>query len=308
MMSMAPLSGTSTTASFAVRSGSAPLVKRDGIWAADVSPEYFATVGTHMLRGQDFSRNDLAGDPVCIISANAAATFFGRADPLDQYIYPNAGGAQTAAAKPYCRVIGIAEEARWKSISDAAPPVVYRVVGDALPTVAVRAANSALAVEAIRSAARAVAPHSLVSGIEPVRSLIDDNLRVNHALTLFAGMVACLITMILGIGVFGVLALEVSQRTREIGIQIALGAGRAAVSKAIFRKLRTAVGTGLVLGSICGLLGASAVASYYGLPVAFAAVAYVSSLLLLLALMLAAAAIPLRRALAISPVRCLAVE
>jgi ABC-type antimicrobial peptide transport system permease subunit len=111
--------------------------------------------------------------------------------------------------------------------------------------------------------------------------------------------------MILGVGFFGILSLQVSERKREIGIQIALGANRTQVCVAVMKKLRRAVLTGLVLGSGAALFAATKLAELYNLSGGFVIGGFLGSLVLLGILLMAVASVPLRRALAVSPMECL---
>jgi ABC-type antimicrobial peptide transport system permease subunit len=193
-------------------------------------------------------------------------------------------------------------------MSDSTDPVVYLLTKRAMPTLVVRAATSGLAIQAVRNAVQAVDPDALASSIDTIGTLIDRDLRMWRVITLAGGLCAGLAAMILGVGFFGILSLQVAERKREIGIQVALGANRLQVCASVMKKLRRALLVGLVLGSGTGLLAAIALAQVYGLSAGFVVGGFLCSLILLGILLVAAAAVPLRRALAISPMECLASE
>jgi putative ABC transport system permease protein len=298
LMNMPPLSGGTAKAEVSVR-GTNGSARDTTIWPEAVSVKYFSTLGTRILRGRAFRDEDVAGDPVCILSNQAASQLFGREDPLNQYLYQKA---------PYCRVIGIAEDAHLKSMSDSADAALYLLTKGDLPTIAVRATTSELAIEAVHNAILAVAPDTLATRIDTVAARINDDLRVWKIITLAGALCACIAAIILSIGFFGILSLQVSERKREIGIQIALGAGRTAICLSLVRMLRRPVAVGLVLGSGLALLTAAGLAKIYGLDPQLVIAAYLSSLVLLGLLLLAAAFVPMSRALAVSPMECLASE
>jgi len=303
-MNLPPISGSEAKAEFAVR-GKNGAMRPLNVWPAEVSIHYFSSVGTRIVRGRDFTANDLAGESVCILGSRAALAWFAGENPLENYIYSGAD-AQNEAAKPYCRVVGIAEDVHFKSMSDPVDIVVYRLTTTTLPTIVVKATSSRLAIEAVRNAVQAIAPASLDAGIGTIQMHIDDDLRVWRVITLAGTLCAWFAAIILGVGVFGILSIQVADQQREIGIQIALGANRTQVCLAVIKKLRRVLFIGLILGSVAALLAAARLAQVYGLSTQYVIGGYLGSLALLGFLLLAAAFVPLRRALGVSPAECLA--
>jgi len=307
-MNMPPLGGGTTASAEVKVRGNDGTMREQKIWNAAVSTRYFSAIGTGIIQGRDFTKDDLTGDPVCILSNRASSVLFSREDSLGKYLYQSGDAATNAASVQYCRVVGIAEDAHFKSMSDSADPVVYLLTKRAMPTLVVRAATSGLAIQAVRNAVQAIDPDALASSIDTIGTLIDRDLRMWRVITLAGGLCAGLAAMILGVGFFGILSLQVAERKREIGIKIALGANRLQVCASVMKKLRRALLVGLVLGSGTGLLAAIALAQVYGLSAGFVVGGFLCSLMLLGILLVAAAAVPLRRALAVSPMECLASE
>jgi ABC-type antimicrobial peptide transport system permease subunit len=172
-----------------------------------------------------------------------------------------------------------------------------------LPPIIVKAATSALAIQAVRNAA----PDQFRS-IEPIEVSVDKDLRLWKLVTISGTLCAVLAGIILVVGFFGILSLQVAERRREVGVRIALGGSAARVSFALLTKLGPAVMVGLACGSAGALPIAVKLAELYHLNFQVMITCYVGSVVLLGLLMLAAVALPLGRALAISPVECLAVE
>jgi putative ABC transport system permease protein len=307
-MNMPPLGGGVTASAEVEVRGEDGTMREQKIWNADVSTRYFAAIGTGIIRGRDFTKDDLAGDPVCILSNRASSALFSKDDPLGKYLYQSGDPATNTESAQYCRVVGIAEDAHFKSMSDPADPVVYLLTKGAMSTLVVRAATSELAIQAVRNAVQAVDPVALVSTIDTIETRIDADLRVQRAITISGMICAGIAAMILEVGFFGILSLQIAERRREIGIQVALGASRLQVCVSVMKKLRRALLVGLVSGSATGLLAATALAQVYSLNARFVVGGYLCSLFLLGVLLLAAAAVPLRRALTISPMECLASE
>jgi len=303
-----PLSGADSRGVLSVRGENGEMRKQE-TWPADVSVQYFSAVGTQIVRGRGFVEGDLNGDTVCVVSSRAASSWFSRRNPIGQNVYDEDDVAPgNEAAKPYCRIVGVAEDAHLKSVSDPAEIAVYRLSKVESPNIVVRAATSGLAIEAIHNAIRAVAPDGLTTGIDTIQTHIDDDLRVWKVITLSGALCATLATIILGVGFFGILSLQVAERKREIGIQIALGANRIQVCVLVIKRLRRAVLIGLAIGSIGALLAAARLAQNYGLSTEFVIGGYLVGLGLLGILLVAAASVPLRRALNVSPMECLSSE
>lgn len=304
VMNMPPLSDGTAIDQVSTHSEGA-LSLQQQIWPANVSVKYFSAVGTRIVRGRDFTKDDLAGDPVCVLGNPAASALFSKENPLGKYLYKGGDAAKNEAPAPYCRVVGVAEDAHIKSMSDPPDTAVYLLTKGAMPNIVVKAATSGLAVQAVRNAVHTVDPAALDSSIETIQEHINDDLRVWRVITLSGVLCACIAAIILCIGFFGILSLQVAERKREIGIQIALGANRTQVCMSVMKKLRRAVLIGLVLGSGAALLAASSLAEIYHLSAGFVIGGYLGSLILLGILLLAAAFVPLRRALAVSPMECL---
>ena len=133
------------------------------VWPETASADYFDVMGTRILEGRGFEASDASGDSVCVISASAAAYFFPGQSALGGLV--NSGdGAEKPADRASCRVVGIAEDARMRSLQEPPPPVVYIPLKPAAEkafayySVGVRAANPALATAAIRQAFALVFP------------------------------------------------------------------------------------------------------------------------------------------------------
>ena len=204
--------------------------------------------------------------------------------------------------------MGVAEDVHFRSLSGSTDTIVYRLAKSLFPNIIVRAVNSGLAIQAVRNAVKSVAPDSLTPRIETIQEHMDDDLRLTRVIALSAALCALFSAIILSIGFFGILSLQVAERRREIGIQIALGANRSRICLSVMRKLRRSVIFGLILGSIAALFAATDVAQVYHLSAETVFAGYLGSLVLLGVLLLAAAAVPLKRALGVSPMECLASE
>lgn len=286
-----PLSNFGSAVETAKVYGSSESVRELNVWPLDVSVAYFSAIGTKVVRGRDFQPDDL-GHPVCILSRNAASALFPGEDQIGKYVN-----------EPGCRVIGIAEDAHFRSMSEPPDAVMYSPVKQALPPIIVKAATSRLAIQALQNAGK-----DELGSIAPIAVYVDRDLRLWKVITIAGTLCALFAGIILAMGFFGIMSLQAAERQREIGIRIALGGSLARVSFALLTKIGPAVVAGLAMGSVGASCAAIKLAELYRLNFQVAIACYLGSVALLGLLMLGAAAVPLSRALAISPVESLSVE
>ena len=306
-INVAPLTGGLARDTIAVR-GEDGSLRQQTVWPAEVSDQYFSAIGTSILRGRGFTHDDTEGEKICVVSRRAASSLFGSRNPLGEYLYHIATGAEKQPAVVYCRVVGVADNAHFTSISDPADDVVYRLSRQEWPNLVVRAETSGLAMGAIRSAAEVVDPAALYGDMSTIQQNIDDDLRLRKVITQSGILSAGVAAFILGIGFFGILSIQVVQRKREIGIQIAIGASQVQICLSLMKKFRRAVVIGLATGSGLALIASENLAKVYGLESRYAIWGYIGSLVFLGVLLTVAAFVPLMRALAVSPMECLSSE
>lgn len=297
MTNCLPLSGGSVDSTAEVY-GTGGAVRQLHVWPLLVSARYFPAIGTRIVKGRAFTEDDLASGPVCVLSSGAASELFFNEDPLGKYVY----GSGRA-----CRVVGVAEDAHFKAMFAPADAILYQLSRRGQRSIVVRAASSDLAIQAVHNAAQAVAPDTLAFP-DTIQAHVDRDLRVPRIMTLSGTLCALLAGMILGVGFFGVLSLQVAERRREIGIRITLGANRVHVCVALAKTLRRAVVIGLGLGSGGALLAAIGLEEVYRLSAPVMIGGYLGSLVLLGFLLLATAAVPVSRAFAVSPMEVLSSE
>jgi ABC-type antimicrobial peptide transport system permease subunit len=302
---VAPFSGGSARTAFSVRLQDGSIRTAEGLWPEEVSLQYFRASGTRIQRGRDFRPGDLAGIPACLISISAAKALSGPADLLAETVY-NGGGKASQTA--YCRVIGVVEDAHLRSMAQAPEHVVYRLTDEPMPNLIVRSASPGVAIRAIRNAVRTIAPMSLASSVEPLNVRIDEDLRLTRLLTMCAALSAGVTGVIMAVGVFGILAIEVAARRRDMGIRIALGAGSREIAKALLQRFSKGLALSVGLGSAWGAFIVFWLLEKRWISAPLGAAALLAGLGLLGLVLLAAAFAPLRRALDISPIECLRSE
>jgi putative ABC transport system permease protein len=286
-------------------------------WPEAVSPGYFTAMGTRIVEGRGFTRSDANGDPVCVPSASAAAYFFPGQDALGKFVYsggedPSLDGKTKIDSKNQCRVIGVAEDARYRSLREAAPRMLYHPIGrdDMGPEfcLAVRSGSAGIADAAIRDAVHRVAPTAVRPAIFSFHELVQEHLRQERMLVALSACFAAIALLLTALGLYALLARSVLLRTREIGVRLALGAQPGeALRMVIWQGLRL-----VLTGTLIGLAAALAVARLLGGvlfgirptdPFTLAAVVAV-----LLSVALVASIIPGRRATKVDPMVALRYE
>ncbi len=271
-----------------------------------VMPGYFRTLGIPLLRGRDFNSADNApGAPQRFIVNDAFVRKYLRGeDPLTKSI-----SVWMADVNPYGEIIGVAGDVKEGSLDKEPTPTVY-YVHSALRfpsmTLAVRTAGDPLALsEPVRRIIREMDPAQPIADIRTMDQIVGLTFaRQRFAALLLAGFsIAALV--LAAVGIYGVLAYAVSERTREVGIRVAVGAGPASI-------LALILGSGarmIACGTAAGILGALAL-SYLLKTLLFGVstrdpLTFVAVPLILMSVALIAAWIPARRASRIDPMQAL---
>jgi putative ABC transport system permease protein len=275
------------------------------LWA---TPDYFSTLGIQLLRGRNFSDRDRAGQPrVVLVNEAAARAFWPHADPIGKTIAVGQGGFHVGA-----EVIGIVSNVRYRAIETAATPDVYVPLaqsGQARMRLFVRShVDTTTLVGAIGREVHAIDPNLPLAEIKTMDARIADAMWRTRVGASLLSAFAALALLLTAIGVFGVMAQTVSQRTAEIGIRMALGAQRRDVLALVLGRGLIVTGMGLAVGIGCALaLTRFLTTLLYDVapndPATFAAV---SAVLALVAL--AACYVPARRATRVDAVVALRSE
>jgi predicted permease len=225
-----------------------------------VGPSYFQTLGIPVLRGREFTQDDgRTSRLVVIVNERLAAMFWPQQDPIGKGIrLPDSG-------KPVAEVIGVVRDVKYRDLRGEAGPMFYRPALQSRSTdsmaLHVRAASDpASLVNAIRLGVRNVAPNVPLFQITTLEEQLDAVFAQTRQAALLTGTFGVLALLLSGIGVYGVTALAVSRRTRDIGIRMALGARRVQIVRTIGARGVALIAIGLSLG----LLGSFAFARVTG--------------------------------------------
>jgi len=271
-----------------------------------VAPRYFQTLGIALVQGRDFNDRDRGA---VIVSRKLAERLWPGQNAVGKRIaWPEPG----AAPRPPFEVIGVAADAKYRSLIADAPLLMYLSAlseYDSRTHIVVRTASD---------------PSSTLAEIERVVREIDKDVPVFHPETMsqhaadslwqqrmaasWISVFSLMALVLAAIGLYGVIAQSVAQRTREVGIRIALGAAPASVSRLVIREGMTLALAGMMLGIPTSLALGRAMARFLAgiggtTPSTMAGVA-----ILLAAVMLLACWIPARRAARVDPIDALRCE
>jgi predicted permease len=271
-----------------------------------VTPDWFAAMGVPLRRGRVFTRADRAGtQKVVLVSETAARNYWPGQDPIGRPVSVGQGGFYDDTAY----VVGVVGDVRYGTLDSLPVPDVYisyyqsprprmmmfvRTAGDPLTAIA-----------AARREVAAIAPGVPLYDVRPMRDRVADAMAYARFSALLLAAFAAVALALAALGTYGVISFGVSQRTREIGIRVALGATKGSV-------LRLVVGQGVwltVVGGALGLAGALVATRVlrsllYGVAPSDP-LTLVSIVALLATAVLVASWIPARRAAGVHPMEAL---
>ena len=285
-----------------MRSGRAIMAEKN-----TVSPGYFGTLGTPLVAGRDFSPRDTAGaQPVAILSERLAARLWPGENPIGRRI---AVPAWRQPRQPSLEIVGVAKDVKYRSLMTEAPVLLYLPLlqnHEVFLTIAVRAEGDPAALApAVQREVAALDRNMPVFAIHTLTEQMGLLLWEQRTAAALIGLLGVLALVVTSVGLYSVMAHAVAQRTREIGIRIALGSRVEGVVWMIVRHGMTLAVAGVLAGT-AGAWALSGVLSgfLYGVsprdPATFASVA-----LVLLAVSLAASYLPARAAARVDPVAAL---
>ncbi|HTY41941.1 MAG TPA: ABC transporter permease [Thermoanaerobaculia bacterium] len=272
-----------------------------------VSPDLFATLGIPIRRGRGIAASDTANHPpVVVISESMAKRYFPGQDPLGRRISLGGGGT---TEKDWRTIVGIAADIRDTSPGRDGDPQMYmpfaqRPLGGISFVLRSRRDPRSLATEA-RAAVASMDPEQAIYGVRTLDEVVGEALGQPRFRTLLLVLLGVVALLLASVGIYGVMAYSVSQRTQEIGIRMALGAGKGRVLRLVLGQALRLAAAAVATGLLAALAASRSLASLlYGVsatdPATFAGVAA-----LLVAVAAFAAWIPARRAARVDPIAAL---
>ena len=269
----------------------------------DVSPTFFRTLSIPVLEGRDFTTaDDLRAPPVGIVNEAFVRKFHLENEAIGKRV--------SFVGAKHIEIVGVVADAKYNSVRADPPPQLIRprLQNDNIAALSyyVRAAIPAdVVMKTIRDVVTAADPNLPVTSLSTMSDVAKINTGLERIVAALAGGFAALATLLAAIGLYGVLAYNVAQRTRELGLRLALGATSGGLRRMVLRQVAKFALIGMPIGLGIGvLIGLGAKAMLYGLsnydPLVLGA-----AVVVLMGVVLAAGYFPARRASIIAPMEAL---
>jgi putative ABC transport system permease protein len=270
----------------------------------EVSPGYASTLGIPLLRGREFTDADTETAPqVAMINAALAQRYFAHQDPIGKRLM--FGHPSPKSPPKWITIVGVAGDTKLYGLANPARLEVYvpfRQSASSDMTLIVKSGiEPAALTSSIRNVIASIDKEQPISAIATMQQLVKNSVTGRRITLILLGVFGGLALVLGAIGIYGVLAYSVAQRTHEIGIRMALGARRGDVLRMILAQGAKIAGAGVIIGTLASL-GLTRLMSNLLFsvspadPVTFAAVAIVLVLVALLA-----SYVPARRTLRVDP-------
>jgi predicted permease len=273
----------------------------------DIGPRYFETMGIPLLGGRDFGETDTETSPKVVIINDSMAKRFWPGDEAVGKRFKFFGD------QDYREVVGVARDSKIASLVENQRPYVYIPLRQEYPpqiTLHVRTSGDTKGtIAAVRGEVQRHDPSLTVLNVQTLEERVHGSLQGQRSQATLLGSAGLLALVLAAVGVYGVMAYLVAQRTREIGIRMALGAGKRQVLGMVLREGATMVSIGLGIGLVSAFVVTSIIfaGALFNVsardPLTFAVTAVV-----LLVVSLLATYIPARRAAKVDPIRALRYE
>src|SRR5579871_5336600 len=266
-----------------------------------ISPDYFRVLQTALLRGRSFTEADEDGKPlVAVIDESTAHRYWPGGDPLGRRVR-----FRRDPTKPWTTIVGVVKDIKSDGLDiDGVPHIYVSTYQDSSKrlSVVLRTSLSANALEPqIRHDIQSIDPGLPVFGVSSMNDVLDRSLATRRFSADLVGGFAGLAVLLASIGIYGLLAYMVGQRSREIGIRMALGARREDIQRTFLRKGVALAGVGVTVGLIVAASSASLMASLlYGVR-PLDAVVFLTVPILLFVVAALASYLPARRAANVDP-------
>jgi predicted permease len=278
-----------------------------------VSPDYFRTFGIQIMTGRSFTeQDDLGSLPVAMVNETFVKRYLSNTDPLKQRVVVRRLGVSTMGPPVEWNVVGVYRDVHNRSVRrESSPEISAPFWQSPLPWVRVSVRTSgdpAGMTQSIAAEVRSVDPDLAMDQVRTMDQVVDEALGGDRFVTLLFAGFAGVALLLAAIGIYGVMSFAVAQRTPEIGLRMAVGAGSRQVLLLVLKEGLLLALAGLVLGLGGTYFVGRAMRSvlYQVSATDFASVGAVAVVLLVAAIL--ACYLPARRATRIDPMAALRCE
>jgi putative ABC transport system permease protein len=275
-----------------------------------VTPNFFKTMGIPLVRGRDFTAADSPSTtPVAIVSEALVRQVYPNEDPIGKRVHVAIGGVQRPDG---AEIIGVVGDIRMVSLNETIQNAVY-MPHTQLPigvmTFVVRSSVEPRSlIPSVAAAVRASDPTLPLADVATMDEVVAATLARPRAVSTLLAVFAVIALILAGVGVYGVMAYAVSQRTQEIGVRMALGASTASVFRMMLGDALRLVAIGIVAGVFAAAWLSRFVTAMLFNTGRFDVITFVVTALVLGAVATLASYVPARRGMRIAPVEALRAE
>jgi putative ABC transport system permease protein len=303
-----PLGSTSVSTTVQIEGRPVPTSELPEVQFRRAMHNYFETMGIPLKAGRNFDQNDSpTAPPVAVINETMARKLWANQDPIGQHVRtgPNPSG-------PWTTIIGVVGDVRHGGLEDVPQPelyITYQQGPPVAPFIVLRTTSDPSQIaETVRAEARRIDKNLPLYDMRTMSTLRSESVSTRRFVLLIVGAFGALALGLAAIGVYGVMSLIVSERTREVGVRLALGAEPSQLLRMIVMQAAKLAAIGVVIGVIVALPLAPLLDSQlYGIQ-SFDPMTFISVPVALLAIAALAALVPARKAMRIDPLAALRIE
>ncbi len=303
-----PLSGTESSWAFDIEGRPPrPVGVYNVAYYRPVSSDYFETIGIPILRGRSFAPSDDEDSPlVAIINESMVRAFWGQQNPVGQRV--------RFSDQKWRTIVGVVGDVHHESLGTKPEPEMYVPYGqianvESRPTIVLRTSVEPTSLtSSLRQALSQLDAGVPMDQIETMKQIVSSSVGQPRFRTAVLFVLAFLAVFVASIGLYGVMSYLISQRTREFGIRVAVGASTGALLRLVLGQALKLVSIGISLGLVGAMVLAKSIAGLlYGIT-PFDTATFASMSLLLAVVAFAASYIPARRAASVDPMIALRYE
>ena len=287
-----------------------PPSEQFGTAVKPITPNFFRTMGIPVVRGRDFTAGDTwTSTPVAIVSEALVRQVYPSEDPIGKRLHVSIGGVERPDG---AEIIGVVGDIRMVTLNDTIPNAVY-MPHTQLPigvmTFVVRSGVEPRSlIPSMTAAVRAADPTLPLADVATMEEVVAATLARPRAVSTLLAVFAAIALILAGVGVYGVMAYSVSQRTQEIGVRMALGASTAAVFRMMIVDALRLVALGIVVGMFAAAWMSQFLTTMLFETGRFDVTTFAVTALVLGVVAALASYVPARRGMRIAPVEALRTE